>query len=149
MMENNEQNTMAIDIELPSLNPNNSDYSNLMSVGIDEALKKDKLDTVLLQEETEVHIPSYLIDMTEVGDIMPATLRALQTMISTEGDTAVYMKKGDMVGVIGYGDRHELYSRLETYINNVYSGKAKLYKNTGKGFKLVKPMDIDSVILDI
>ena len=116
---------------------------------ITESLKKDTVDTVLLQEEEELHIPCYLLDMTNVGAIMPATLQALQTMIESNGNTAIYIKNGNMTGLIGYGDAVDLYTKLETYINNVYSGKCVLYKNTGKGFSKVKPMDVDYIILDI
>lgn len=122
---------------------------DLISVGIEEAIQRDSIDTVLLKEETEIHIPSYLLDMTGVGDIMPASLQALQTMLTAEGDTAVYMKNGTMIGTIGYGESQELYNRLETYISNVYSNKCKLYKNKGKGFKEIRPMDVDNIELEL
>ena len=136
-----------LNIVLPSLNGDQN--KDLVSMDITESLKKDTVDTVLLQEEEELHIPCYLLDMTNVGAIMPATLQALQTMLESNGNTAVYIKNGNMTGLIGYGDAVDLYTKLETYINNVYSGKCVLYKNTGKGFSKVKPMDVDYIILDI
>lgn len=142
-----EQKQPELEIALPSLDGEQN--QDLLSVGIEEAIKKDGLDTVLLKEENNIHVPSYLIDMTHVGDIMPATLEAIQTMMCEGGNTAVYMKNGNMTGIIGFGDSEELYSGLDTYINNVYSGRCKIYKNTGKGFRKIKPMDVDSITLDI
>ena len=142
-----ENNIIEEEVVVPSLD--NTEAENLLSVGIEEAIQKEGIDTVLLKEETEVHVPSYLMDMTSVGSIMPASLQALQTMLTENGDTAVYMKNGDMIGIIGYGDSQELYNRLDTYVNNVYSNKCKLYKNKGDGFKEVKPMDVDNIELDL
>ena len=121
----------------------------LISMAIEEAIQKESIDTVLLKEVTDIEIPSYLIDMTNVGDIMPCTLDAISKMLSEDGDTAIYMKNGDSIGIIGYGEAHQLYSRLDTFINNVYSGKCGIYKNNGDGFKKIKPMDVNNIMLDI
>ena len=142
-----EQKQQEMEIALPSLEGEQN--QELLSMGIEEAIQKDGLDTVLLKEENTIHVPSYLIDMTNVGDIMPASLEAIQTMLSEDGDTAIYMKNGNMVGIIGFGQSQELYSMLDTYINNVYSGRCQIYKNSGKGFKKIKPMDVDNITLDI
>ena len=148
-MENLENELLEEDFDIALPEMEEAENEDLMSLGIEKALKKDSIETVLLQEVTDIVTPSYLIDMTNVGDIMPCTLDALGKMLSEEGGTAVYMKNGDMIGIIGYGEAHQLYCRLETFINNVYSGRCGLYKNNGKGFEKIKPMDVDSVVLDI
>ena len=135
------------EIKLPTLGVGNKE--ELISTDISEELKKGTVGTVLLKEESSVFTPSYLLDMTDVGDIMPSTLDAIQTMIYKEGDTAVYMKNGEHIGIIGYGDGHELYSMLETFVSNVYSGRCKIYKNNGDSFRRLKNTDVGSIILDI
>ena len=50
---------------------------------------------------------------------------------------------------MGYGDEYILYTVLEDIIRGIYGNKDILYKNNGKGFKLISSMDVSSVRLNI
>ena len=135
-------------IVLPTLGSSVTD--GLVTHGVVEALQKDKIDKVLVRESTSgVKVPSYLIDMTNVGAIVGSSLRGIKALLCEGGDTTVYIKNGDIVNEIGTGDSLLLYDMLDVYLHNVYSKRCKLYKNSGNGFEEIKPMDVSNVKLDI
>ena len=66
------------------------------------------------------------------------------------GNTGVYIKEGSSsIILVGYGDEYILYTVLEDIIRSIYGNKDILYKNNGRGFKLISSMDVSSVRLNI
>lgn len=128
--------------------PTTTGGSELYTDGIEDALQSDKIKNVLLNDNTEIKVPSYMIDMSNI-EITESALLAIKGLLDGKG-TAVYIKESSgMVILVGYGEDYKLYSLLDDLISLLYNGKCKLYKNNGKGFKLVNNMDVSSIRINL
>ena len=116
--------------------------------GIERAIQGESLKNVLLDEVDKVKVPSYLIDLSNVS-VAKAVFMAIKGLLGG-GNTGVYIKEGSgSIILVGYGDEYILYTVLEDIIRGIYGNKDILYKNNGKGFKLISSMDVSSERLDI
>lgn len=131
-------------IETPSIEGSTELYTD----GIEDALQSDKIKNVLLNDKAEVKIPSYLIDMSNI-EITESALLAIKGLLDGQG-TAVYIKESSgMVILVGYGEDYKLYTILDDLISLLYNKKCKLYKNTGKGYKVVNNMDVSAIRINL
>lgn len=124
-----------------------SDNSDLRTVGIQKALVADELKNVLLRESTDVKVPSYMLDITNI-EIAEAALLAIKGLLPG-GNTAVYMKNGSSIVMVGSGDDYVLYTVLEEVLKEMFNSKCKVYKNNGNGFKPIGKLDVSSVRLNL
>ncbi len=122
--------------------------ADLVSEGVKEALTADKIQRVLIRETEEWHDPSYLVDVSRVGDMPRVVLDGFKTMI-TGGDTAVYFKNESGVTLAGFGETEKLYRELETYCGAIFGEACKVYKYNGKGFEPCRALDVSCVKLKL
>lgn len=128
------------------------DTSNLISNDVEDAIKQKVVKTALLNTTDNIIIPAYLIDLSQINLIMQCVLEGLKSMIAPDnkGDTAIYiLNPNNNLVLAGKGIKQDLYQVLEPYIEAVFGDKAKVYINNGKGFKKIKKLAVDSVVLDI
>lgn len=138
-----------IDIVIPDLNKID-DTSHLESKEIETTIKQRVVKTALLDTAEDIITPSYLIDFSEVTLIMACALEGLKSLIAEDGDTGIYIlnPNGNMI-FTGMGRKEDLYRILEPYIESIFGDKVKIYINNGKGFKKIKKLAVDSVVLNI
>lgn len=135
----------GMDIVIPTLDE--EQYSELTSMDMESTLTADEVKAVHMERDSEVDIPSYLLDMSEVENITELSLSALRCLLKG-GDTTVYIKNGNNIVKIGLGDGQELYKVFHGVIKNMFNGY-KLYYNIGEGFKLVKDTEVSPVRLNL
>lgn len=126
------------------------DTSYLKSKDITEAITQKVVKTALLETSDSLVYPSYMIDFSGITLIQQCVLEGIKSMIVSDGDTGIYIMNshGDMI-LAGMGRKQELYRILEPYIESIFGDNAKIYINKGAGFKKIKKLAVDSVILDI
>ena len=135
-------------IKLPDENNIDVD-SNLMGADLGNALKDKKVKTVIIKDTYELNLPAYLIDMSDVGDVTEASLKAIEALLREDGDTHLYIKNNDASLYAGAGDGMMLYTILDNLLSKLFNDKCKLYFNNGEGFYLIKQMDVYSVRLNL
>lgn len=136
--------------DLDQINQELGSNDKLNSLDVTDTITKKVVKTIIMDETTEFLTPSYLLDFSEIKEVMPCVLRGLESIINPDGNTAIYIKTntGDIVQV-GFGDATVLYKVLEYYLESAFNGRVKVYLNKGKGFKLSQALTVDDVILDI
>ncbi len=135
------------DIVLPTQNMLEC-TEQLITKGAEDAIRAEETKKVIIDSSERVELPSYLIDITEAETITEMSLKALYSLLN-KGDTAVYMKNGSAVELMGYGDGMLLYSVLYAVIRHTYNNKCKVYVGTNNGFRLFKNSEITNVRLNL
>lgn len=138
-----------INIQIPNLE-NIEDTSFLKSKEVETTITQKVVKTALLDTVDDIITPSYLIDFSNVTLIMACVLEGLRSLIVEDGDTGIYIlnPNGNII-LTGMGRKQDLYKILEPYIEAIFGDSVKIYINNGKGFKKIKKLAVDSVILDI
>lgn len=134
-------------IVLPCNNAETGSTGNVLeSMGITEAISGTTVKSMLIPEVDNVIIPCYLIDLRNTKATRSTTL-GLTALLREDGDTAIYIQNPVKIIKLGMGNESVLYNVMSTAIHHMFSGKAKLYKNTGSGFNPVDDSDVSNVIL--
>lgn len=122
-----------------------------LSPDVEKAITKKHVGTVVLKESSEIKYPSYLIDLSTLDGVMACVMTALRGMLSPngDGDTTIYVKLRTGIIEIGNGESYKLYKLLEIFINTVFMGKCKVYKNTDGKFRRHKAFDVSGIRLDL
>lgn len=140
-----------LDIQLPGAaaveDHGGEHVSELLTHGIEEALEAEKIRNVLIEETTELKLPAYMVDFTNI-EVSEAALKAIYGMLPG-GNTSMYIKINDSLIFVGSGDDYMLYTVLEDALRSMFSNKCKLYKNNGDGFKTIGRNDLTSVRLNL
>lgn len=134
------------EVKLPDVNDDK--YQEYITNGFQEAISGKEVKTVLIKDTQDIKYPSYLLDMTEVVSLTEESLKALKGLLHG-GDTAVYIRNGNNIALIGYGSGHLLYSVLAGVVKHLYSGLCKVYYNKGNGFEPLKETEVSSVRLNL
>ncbi len=128
---------------------NTLEYTNeLITRGVEDAIRATEIKSVMIDSSENVEIPSYLIDITNAETITEMSLKALHSLLDG-GDTAVYMKNNDGVGLVGYGDSMLLYRVLHAVIKHTYNNKCKVYIGTEQGFRPFNTSETSNVRLNL
>jgi hypothetical protein len=123
---------------MPGSNPEDlAKQEALTKSEIDNAIFGRKIKTVVLPEEAQIELPNYVIDLTDLGEITIFQKAALQNLLTTGGDTAIYFYLGKRFTRVGYGMSHRLENLLSLTKKHIFSDKISIYRNLERD----KPVD--------
>lgn len=134
--------------------PNTSNAVEANYTGVEMARKgiADKtVKEVVLPEDSEVKIPSYLVDLRNVSALHRMAIDSIKSLVRNRAtevyEIPVYMYVKDKVVLIGYGKAHTLYSTLRSMCELQFN--ANVYLNTTGTFQTVTPETIFGLKLDL
>lgn len=130
-------------------------HDELIYGGIEEAIKQDRIDTVLVEKTDDIEEKANIIDLTGITNILDCVLVTISKMLvekpDKENNRAVYIKTGNWAGRIGYSNDFDMYDKIESFIWYIFNNKCKMYRrdSISKGFKEVKRYDTKYVRLNL
>ena len=137
------------DVVIPSIEQ--SDSEKLKSEGIGDAISGDVVKSMIIPEDTDIILPNYVIDFSNIKEVFEIQIVALGAMLNENGDTALYIyNKGEMQR-LGMAFGEVLNRVLVSSADNLFNGECILYKNVkvGEKAKVVKSNDITKLRLSI
>lgn len=157
--------TQADDIAMPGtvVNIDNAEISgedikniltstgDVISRGIEDALTGDTIKSVIVPEESDITLPNYVIDLSEVSEICEIHSTAIDALLNEDGDTAVYVYTNTGIDKIGMGYGELLNRIIAPAISNIFNDKCLIYKNyqIGEDLDIVDGKDISNLRLSI
>lgn len=148
-MDNLEKDSRQDKMIMPG--DSDKDYSELISEDIVDNISRKQVSTVLIKEQSEMQIPSYLIDLSKVQTVLECSLIAITSMLNKEfnGDISVYIKTKQGVFGLGKGDSVKLSRYLTVFLKATFGDDVGVYKNIGNGFKRINVNDVSNVLLEL
>lgn len=147
--------------DLPSLGvPDATNFGEvtkeLLSQDITKVISSEIVKTTNLEKVSSFKYPAYMIDMSDIGPIVPIVLRGMLALIhDVEGESSatVYLKYNEEVTEIGHGSRELIHKNLRNYLEVVFPNEnrqAKMYASfSGEKFRKLKSIDIKGIQLNI
>lgn len=121
--------------------PQASDFEGVIS--------GDYVKTVMIEEQRGINIPSYLIDISGIGEMTELAFTSLGAFLNKDGDTTIYLKTDTSLLKLGINYEQNLYRIVGLAVNEIFEGRAAVYKNTGTGFNRLVESDVSSVRLGL
>lgn len=113
------------------------EQAKLMSDSIDNAILGPNVKTLILPEDSQIAEYNYIFDFTKAEKISSIQKEALKALISSNGDTQLYLyKQQSGLLSIGFGDRYSLERVVPIIKQYVFDNEIPVYKN----FKVGKPV---------
>lgn len=137
------------DVVIPSIEQ--SDSEKLKSEGIGDAISGDVVKSMIIPEDTDIILPNYVIDFSNIKEVFEIQIVALGAMLNENGDTALYIYNNGEMQRLGMAFGEVLNRVLISSVNNLFNGECVLYKNVkvGEKAKVVKSNDITKLRLSI
>ncbi|MBR1454664.1 MAG: hypothetical protein IJ593_08510 [Lachnospiraceae bacterium] len=137
-------------IAIPTCKSDNVD-KNLISSGVEDALKGETVKSILIPEDFEMMVPNYVIDFTGVNKVMRHQLVAISDTFSDDGDTAIYAIIKGEIQKLGMANGYNIDRIIVSGINSIFNGKCKLYQDVerDKPLKELSLFDIHKIRLNI
>ncbi len=124
----------------------------LISEGVEDALKGDTVKSMILKENEDIEIPNFTLDMSNVQSVGQLQMEALDALLHTDGNTALYVlnTKTGMVK-LGMGLNGMLNKILPRVVYNVFGEECKIYGDfeIGKKAKLITDTNITTKRMNI
>ena len=119
------------------------------------SISGDTVKEVVFNETHKFETPCYLIDIRPVKELHRLALYAIKALINSKKTSKhtipVYMAhiSGNKETIIklGYGEPYKLYSLIRQV--SKFALSAKVYLDTGKGFKLLTNYEVYGLKLDL
>ena len=137
------------DVVIPSIEQ--SDSEKLKSEGIGDAISGDVVKSMIIPEDTDIILPNYVIDFSNIKEVFEIQIVALGAMLNENGDTALYIYNNGEMQRLGMAFGEVLNRVLVSSVDNLFNGECILYKNVkvGEKAKVVKSNDITKLRLSI
>lgn len=113
--------------------PIDVEESNLISHGVVDAISGEVVKSVLIPEDTGIIQPNYVIDLTDIKDVEPLQIVALDSLVHEDGDVALYLYITGGIQKIGMGYSWMLDKILVTAMNNVFGEECRVYRDFTPG----------------
>lgn len=118
---------------------------NLISEGVEEAIKGTTVKSMILKEDDSIELPNFTLDISLVESMSQLQMEALDSLLHPDGNTAIYILS-DKVGLVklGMGLNGMLNKILPRVVYNVIGEECKIYGNfeTGKPAKIISDSNI-------
>lgn len=117
--------------DIPTAAPEQPTYNgdSLVSNSIEKVICSETVAHILIPETFEINLPNYVIDFSKVSSMHQHQLDALQTILTDDGDTWVYIYVGSRIMLIGKTDSSSIERLLPIGLQSIFSGKCALYKD--------------------
>lgn len=126
----------------------NNKNSELITHGVEDALKGEKVKTLLIPETIEILLPNYVLDFRKAVKLRQHQIQSLATILVDDGDTAIYVclqgQNGSiMMERIGMGDSEVLGGILLPGVKSIFGKSCKLYRDVERGRPLKEMRQYD------
>ena len=117
---------------------------DLKSNDITDDITKDEINKVSISEENIINTPNYIIDLTNIKEVEPIQIQALDSILFKDGDISIYVYSNGVVQKIG-NSRSNIANRiLFQAMVNIFGDKCKIYKDFKVG-NIAKPLNNKSI----
>lgn len=117
------------------------DTANLMSDTLEKAILGDKVQTLIIPEDTEIAPYNYIFDFSDLQSINVIQKSSLKSLISRYGDVQLYIyNKTKGLTAFGMGDKYSLERLVPLLREYVFNNEIKVYKNFKVG---ERPEEVD------
>lgn len=125
--------------------------NSLRTDNVVKALTGEQVKTLLLPEEQLIELPNYVIDFSKNMQMTVFQKLALDSLLSKNGDTSIYLYNNNNIIKIGSGIQYKLEMILSSYKNNILNKDVNIYKDVerGKELKEVIARDITKLRMNI
>lgn len=125
--------------------------ANLISHGVEEALKGDVVKSILIPEALDLTLPNYLIDFRNISKIRRHQVIALDDMLSDDGDTAIYVFLKNGMTKLGMSDSSRIDDIILAGVKSIFGKDCLLFQNVerGKPLRELKQKDVNKIRLRI
>lgn len=138
---------------LPSSNIQSSskELNPIKPDDLEGALKGDTVKSLLIPETLDLVLPNYVLDFRKAGKLRKHQISALATMLSEDGDVAIYVSLPDGIDQIGMAISTTIDRVLPAGITSIFGDNCTLYKDVQRGQPLmeIKQNDVKSVRLQL
>lgn len=133
------------------VNTNNNDIEDLKSQCIEDAITGEVVKSVLLEVENSIVIPNYVIDMSELKEIEPIQVNALDSLLNENGDVVIYIYLNGNLQKIGMANSWVIHRIIVPAISTIFNNKCKIYKDfqVGKELNIINTKSIAHLRLSI
>lgn len=123
----------------------------LISEGLDRAISGDTVRKMMIAEDTNIAIPNYVIDFTNIDEMFEFQMEAMDALLHPDGEVTIYAYTRTGLAKLGRGLSSILDRILPLAISNLFADKCKIYKdfNIGEIPKVVSDKDITTMRLSI
>lgn len=123
-------NQDAHDVILPTAVEVSKEVEKLIATDITEAISGDTVKSMLLDTLVGVQQPNYTFILKD-GSIKEVQLRALEALVSKEGNTALYLLKNKDLRLIGFGNLDELGRTIPSVVRKILFDDIEVVYNFG------------------
>lgn len=137
---------------LPSINKlEETGGLNLISEGIDKAIRGDVVKSLMIPENFELALPNYVLDFRQAKTLRKHQIETLATLVREDGDTNLYVCLSNGLEKLGMGVGVILNNVLQTGIESVFNGVCRLYRNVeqGKPLQELRTLDPKTIRLEL
>lgn len=128
-----------------------AEQSSLKSQSIESAISGTKVKTIILPEEAVIDEHNFIFDFSEMETISVFQREAIKSLISTDGDTSLYLYKKNSLVKIGCGDKYTLERMIPIVRAHVFDNGIRVFKDFGdsKPVQEVEGRDITQLRLNL
>ena len=152
MLENNNSGLVQINntIVIPGSSTDTSGY-NLMSHDFDDGIKAEYIERANIKKSGSYIKPNYMIDFSAVDSVKSHQLDALESMLTDDGDVALYIRLKDSVIFIGMAIYHKISKIILIGMKSVFGEACDVYEDYEPGGELrsLGESDIRSIRLNL
>ena len=119
---------------------------------ITQAITGETVKSVIMDVREEVSNLMCIIDITKVKVRTRAALESISYCLTEKSRThqiEVYIRDGDLMNGIGYGNTDTFYKIMPDMLNNLFGNEYKMYFNNGRGLKKFNPLDASIIRLKL
>lgn len=122
---------------------------NLISQGVEDALKGDMVKSILIPETMDLMVPNYVMDFRKARKLKKYQVKALTSILADDGDTAIYVCLNNGLEKLGMGIGARLDRVLPAGIQSIFGNDCVLYQDVerGKPLREIKQQDVNKVRL--
>lgn len=139
-MENQEISLFGDDsgVTLPtSMTTLNNEVQDLISKDIGSAIEGETVKSLILDEDNEILLPNYIIDLSKLEAVEPIQIMALDSLLNEDGDMALYILIKGGIEKIGMAYKSQLDRILVPAMTSILGSEVLIYKDYKPGEKVV------------
>lgn len=123
----------------------------LVSADVLKAISAEQVKSVMLDEKETVDLPNYVIDLSQVDEVDPIQLMALDALLNEYGDTSIYLNTKTGLSEAGKGFGEILNKILAKSMAHIFNNKCRVYRNyeLGKEPREITGKDMSNLRLTI
>ena len=132
---NHDQNTVI----MPQIKQETDDENqqSLVSEDISSDISGESVKIIRVKEDTIIDENNFILDLSDVGQITASQKEVIKSLISSYGNTSIYLYKKQGLIKLGEGDKYSLERILPLIKLHVFDNAIRIYKN----FKRDEPVN--------